>query len=66
MIRNNNVAAGKGSIEGYDTYFMLDYFDLLCHRHFGQYNWKSLLHTPQALLQHPAPSDKPYAQNISE
>ena len=32
MIRNNNVAAGKGSIEGYDTYFMLDYFDLLCHR----------------------------------
>ena len=25
-----------------------------------------IYHTPQALLQHPAPSDKPYAQNISE
>lgn len=32
MIRNNNVAAGKDSTEGYDTYFMLDYFDLLCHQ----------------------------------
>lgn len=32
MIRNNNVAAGEGSTKGYDTYFMLDYFDLLCHQ----------------------------------
>lgn len=32
MIRNDNVAAGEKSIKGYDTYFMMDYFDLLCHQ----------------------------------
>ncbi len=32
MLRNNNIATGKESMEGHDTYFMLDYFDLLFHR----------------------------------
>lgn len=32
MIRNDNVAAEEKSIKDYDTYFMLDYFDLLCHK----------------------------------
>ncbi len=32
MIRNNNIATGKDSLSGYDTYFMLDYFDLLFHQ----------------------------------
>lgn len=32
MIRNNNIAVGMNSMKGYDTYFMLDYFDLLFHR----------------------------------
>lgn len=32
MIRNNNIAIGPDSMENYNTYFMLDYFDLLFHR----------------------------------
>lgn len=32
MIRNYNIAAGEESIKDYDTYFMMDYFDLLCHK----------------------------------
>lgn len=32
MIRNNNIAIGKSKMDGYNTYFMLDYFDLLFHR----------------------------------
>lgn len=32
MIRNNGIAAGKDSLDKYDTYFMLDYFDLLFHK----------------------------------
>lgn len=32
MIRNNNVPIGRESLIGYDTYFMLDYFDLLFHK----------------------------------
>lgn len=32
MIRNNNIVIGRDSMANYDTYFMLDYFDLLFHR----------------------------------
>ena len=32
LIRNNNIATGTEIVKDYDTYFMLDYFDLLCHR----------------------------------
>ncbi|MBD5552283.1 MAG: hypothetical protein HDQ96_14100 [Lachnospiraceae bacterium] len=32
MIRNNNIVIGKDGMANYDTYFMLDYFDLLFHR----------------------------------
>lgn len=33
LVRNNNVATGAEILKEYDTYFMLDYFDLLCHSH---------------------------------
>lgn len=32
MIRNNNIATGQDSTNKYNTYFMLDYFDLLFHK----------------------------------
>lgn len=32
MVRNNNIAIGWDCAKGYDTYFMLDYFDLLFHK----------------------------------
>lgn len=31
LVRNNNIAAGMENAREYDTYFMLDYFDLLYH-----------------------------------
>ncbi|MDE5931411.1 MAG: hypothetical protein K2H40_02870, partial [Lachnospiraceae bacterium] len=38
MVRNDNIAAGEKYIKGYDTYFMMDYFDLLCHQKLTQGN----------------------------
>lgn len=32
MIRNNSIASGMDNLKKYDTYFMLDYFDLLFHK----------------------------------
>ncbi|MDE5757127.1 MAG: hypothetical protein K2H85_00800 [Allobaculum sp.] len=32
MMRNNNIAVGQVKMDGYNTYFMLDYFDLLFYR----------------------------------
>lgn len=32
MLRNNSIATGEDHMDGHDTYFMLDYFDLLFHR----------------------------------
>lgn len=31
LVRNNNIATGAEVLKEYDTYFMLDYFDVLCH-----------------------------------